>query len=145
MSEMLANHYYMNHKYFEAARLYNDVLKHNADNYDAKKKLIPCLIKLGEINKAFELYYDIIKYKPNLIAKNNHTKNCPCLELLNEIENEKRTNLSIKEFYLALAILWSYCNINNSIRYFELVQTLTPECKKFQEVLLLISKINTNN
>lgn len=145
MSEMLANHYYMNHKYFEAARLYNDVLKHNVNNNDAKKKLIPCLIKLGEINKAFELFYDLIKHNSNLITKKNQTKNCPCLELLSEIENEQRTSLSIKEFYLALAILWSYCNIDNSIRYFELVQSLTPESKKFQEVLLLISTTNTNN
>ena len=140
----MANHYFLNHRFNEAAQIYSEILERNNRNDKVKVKLIPCLLKEGKVDYAFALFYELLNHNPLLFPCDNNTEDCPCREVLNEIENDKTTKLSIKDFYLSLAMLYTYCDSFKAKRYFDLIKSLSPENKKYRKTHQLISKLIQN-
>lgn len=63
MSEMLGNQYFLSRNFSKAKEAYEKVLFSEPQNDFIKKRLIICYTQTGEINKAFDLFFEIVKKK----------------------------------------------------------------------------------
>ncbi|MFZ1290284.1 MAG: hypothetical protein WAR79_09340 [Melioribacteraceae bacterium] len=141
MNEMLGNQYFMARNYLGAANVFQTLLETEPDNLNAKKKLIISLTQIGKFSKAFELFADVISENIDYIVNTDPIKDdCPCAELVNNLElKSKYGNESLTTFE-TLGILWLYCDIHNSIEYFEKALKLTPNDTKLNSIILLLKK-----
>ena len=118
MSEMLGNFYFHQRKFLSAQKQLECSIQNNPSDL-AKKKLIICYTQSGLIDKSLELLYELIKKDIRLIASHSiKDENCPCKELIYEIENSSNFSVENYKYATVLGILWSYCDIKKSNEYF---------------------------
>jgi hypothetical protein len=125
-----------------------DFISKNETAKAAKKKLIICHIQTGKIEKALKIFIELLKEDISFIINTNPDKDdCPCPELVTKIENENNKAYSISELYTVLGMLWLYCDINKSVRNFELAQIHLPKNEDISYALQKIKehKINGMN
>ncbi len=139
MNEMLANHYYLikNHQY--AGTLFQEVIANEPQNYEAKKKLMVCLLKEGIFHHAWDLYKEIIENKPQVILETTcKIQDCLCLDVLREIR--KCTNIHSTNWIqlVELGILYSFKNIKKSLFYFKQALKLSPFKNQIKNLILQI-------
>lgn len=118
MNEMLGNQYFLARNYIQAEKELEAALVHNPSSVSIKKKLVICHIQTETIDRAVDLFLDVITHDVHSIMSTNPVfDNCPCPQLVYEMENSiPTTNENQKN--LALGMLWLYCDIIPSYRYF---------------------------
>ncbi len=140
MSEMLGNYYFHAKNYASALSYLEKANKVNPNKFICKKMII-CYLTLKEINKAVELFYNIIKEDLNFII-NTHLEeeDRPCPNLIYELENGNEKLLNEYEFNITLAILYAYCDIYKSIKYFKLAKKENSKDVRLSEIIKILSK-----
>ena len=146
MSEMLANHYFLTRNFLSAKSIYENILEKDFSNLSIKKKLIICLTTTGEVYKALDLFLSLIKADIDFIIKTKiESEDCPCPEIISEIENQEKLFNTEIERTVALGMLWLYCSLEKSIELFKQVEALAPDEEKYKEItLILLNKLMLN-
>jgi tetratricopeptide (TPR) repeat protein len=146
MSEMLANHYYLLRNFPLAKNLFEKILKGDSTNNALKNKLIICYVTTGEIQNAIGLFLDQIQDDiDSIINTKVDSDDCPCPEIISEIENNKKLFKKNSEKFAALGILWLYCSLEKSIEFFKNAENADPNETRFKEVSkILLNKLIHN-
>lgn len=119
MSEMLANQYFMARKYLEAEIELEGVINKNPSNKSALKKIIVCYTHNNKIDKALDILCNLITEDIHLIIDTDPIKDdCPCFELIEEVEKKKLYSSESLKHYIMLGIFWLYCNYEVSLTNF---------------------------
>jgi len=144
MNEMLGNQYFMARNYLSAATAFQNVLKEDPTNLNARKKLIIAYTQIGKYSKAVDLFTNFINENIDNILETDPVKDdCPCPELVHSLEHlTKHGNESFTTFE-TLSILWLYCDINKSIQFIEKALELKPKDEKANAILVILKKKQT--
>jgi len=150
MHEMLGNQYFMARNYLGAATVFQNVLKDEPNNLNAKKKLIISFTQIGKHKKAMEVFMDIIQNNVEYIMNTDPIKDdCPCGELVNNLEMITKRGEKTFTSHQTLGILWLYCDLHQSIDNFEKALVLKPNDENTNGVLIILKKkqmeLSTNN
>lgn len=146
-SEMLGNKYFLARNYQGAAQNLQYVLSHNPINKGARKKIIICYTQTGEIEKAFENFYTLVKEDFNYIINTDPVADdCPCPELVAKYGKVFPYENNSYDLQLMLGMLWLYCDVEKSIGYFKALVKINTADLRIREILELIEKniISTN-
>lgn len=145
MSEMLGN-YYFHIRNFASALSYLEKANKNNPNKFICKKMIICYLTLNNVEQALNLFLNVIEEDLDFII-NTHLEeeDCPCPNLIYEIENENRkTFLSDYELFITLGILYAYCDIDKSIDYLKLGKEQNQQNIKLEKIInILFQKSNS--
>ena len=118
MNEMLGNQYFMVRRYCDALAEFEEAYRKDPSNKPIRKKLIICFIKTNRIEKAFKLFTKLVEEDLEFILNTDPIlDDCPCPEIIYELEYSIETNNQDKK-NLALGMLWLFCDMKNSIKYF---------------------------
>lgn len=139
MSEMLGNHYFLIRNYVGAAQELEKALRKEPGNKFIRRKLIICYTQIGRVQKALDLFLSMIKEDADFIIKTNPVDDdCPCPELVYDMEKVCYSNQESCDFCLILGMLWLFCNVKKSISYFEKARKLDPDNKNTKSILSLL-------
>lgn len=146
MSEMLGNQYFLSRNFSKAKEAYEKVLSSEPENDYVKKRLIVCYTQTGEINKAFDLFFEIVKKNIDLITNTDLVADdCPCPELISKYGNVKPTEECSHDAKLMLGMLWLFCNSQISFEFFNNLSSEEKSDERIVEVRNIIKeKINQN-
>ena len=140
MSEMLGNQYFLARDYARAAAELYEALKSNASSKGIRRKLIICYTQIGEIGKAIDTFISLIKEDLEFIINTDPiSDDCPCPELVFDMEQKFENSQKSLDFNLILGMLWLYCNVDKSLYYFNRVLQIDPDFSKVKIILALIS------
>lgn len=138
MSEMLGNQYFLARKFCEALTELEEALNRDPLNKSIRKKLIICYIKTNQLDKAVTHFIHLIKEDVHFIINTDPIlDDCPCPEIIYELENTLETKDAI-ERNIALGMLWLYCDLSISIKYF-------LELPPSDEIRFILNKLNESN
>ncbi|NWF90989.1 MAG: hypothetical protein HXY50_16200 [Ignavibacteriaceae bacterium] len=141
MSEMLANHYFLVRNFLPAKTLFEKILIKEDSNKNIKKKLIICCVITGEIKRALELFTSLIEEDIDVILNTDlNSEDCPCPELIGQIENHNNFFNSESEYLIGLGILWLYCDLHQSLKYFNKVLVLAPDNNQYLKITSILRK-----
>lgn len=139
MCEMLANQYFLARRYAQACSVYEKVLQKRPKDKNLRRKLIICYTQIGEIKKALDIFISCLEDDVECITKIDPVaEDCPCPELVTDLEQKLANNLNSLDFHLMLGMLWLYCDIDKSIDYFLEAQRIDPDNTIVKYILLLI-------
>jgi len=139
MSEMLGNQYFLVRKYTSATKELEEALRSNPKCKGIRRKLIICFNETGQIRKAFKYFISLINEDIYFIIQTDPVEDdCPCPELVFEAERSLNNNKNSIDFVLRIAMLWLYCDVNESIRYFKQAQLLAPADGDIKTALTLL-------
>lgn len=142
---MLGNQYYLSERYKEAAEQYEKALLINPTNYSIKKKLILCYLQTGNLQMALKLFTILISENINILMTCNlECENCPCYKKIYELENYQ-LEIPEKDKLEMLGILWLYCDIYTSIKYFNKLKKLEPANPLFKKISQRINHTFSQN
>jgi hypothetical protein len=143
MSEMLANHYFLVRNFISARSIFENILEKDSTNKSIIKKLIVCRVTTGEIGKALDLFLLLIKTDIDFIINTKtDSEDCPCPEIISEIENQEKLFKNEFEKLAALGMLWLYCSLEKSIEFFKKAEVKNLDTKKIKEInSILINKL----
>jgi len=120
MSEMLGNQYFLSRHYELAQKEFETSLKKNPSNLYIQKKLILCYLQSKNLNNATTLLISLLSVAPEIITdidlKND---DCPCAELIDEVQNNTDTDTEPDDLEMTLGILWLYCDVQKALEIFE--------------------------
>ena len=140
MSEMLGNQYFLARSYARAASELFEALKSDARNKAIRRKLIICYTQIDEIEKALDTFISLIKEDLEFVIKTDPiSDDCPCPELVFDMEQKLDNNQKSMDFNLILGMLWLYCNVEKSLYYFQYVLQLDPDYSKVKVILALLN------
>jgi tetratricopeptide (TPR) repeat protein len=138
---MLGNQYFMARNYLGAADAFQTVLKGDPTNINARKKLIISYTQIGKFTQAVELFSNfIVENIDNILETDPVKDDCPCPELVNNLEHLTKHGVESFTTYQTLGILWLYCDIHKSIDYFEKAISLKPKDDKANLILMILKK-----
>ena len=139
MNEMLGNQYFLARRYKDATNQFEKALLIDPLNTNVKKKLIICYLQANEISLALKLFGDLISEDISVILNSDpHKDDCPCLKMISELENF-HPNLAEDDKDTALGILWLYCDILNSKKYFNKLLSSAPQNTDYQKINRLLN------
>lgn len=143
MSEMLGNHYFLRRDFGLAIDAFSKAFHPPYPN-DILKKIIICHIAQGNISKAKEYFLRVINEDPYIIINTEVIdEDCPCPDLIKQIENKLNPPSSFEDFSI-LGMLWLYCDSEKSIYYFSKADALNPNEKFISQSLKIINQIKSN-
>lgn len=143
MNEMLGNQYFLAGRYKEASTQFEKALLFDPENNVVKKKLILCLIHENELRLAVKMFAKLVQKNISVLTDNTiKIDNCPCRQIIYEIENGIR-NLSDSDKSLALGMLWLYCDIRESKKYFNTLYHIEPENNTYNNINKVINSYFT--
>lgn len=146
MSEMLGNQYFLSRNYQLAASVYSKVHLSEPNNLSVVKRLIICFTQTGEINKSFDLFYELVKKDVSVIINTDPVADdCPCPELTDQYGKILPYENNSKDLKLLLGILWLYCNPLRSVQFFEQLLNEYPHEIRYKEIVLIIKKYLNHN
>ena len=141
MHEMLGNQYFMARNYLGAATVFQNVLKDDPNNVNVRKKLIIAFTQIGKFTQAVDLFSNFISENiDNIIETDPIKDDCPCPELVHNLEQLTQQGNESFTTYQTLGILWLYCDITKSVKYFEKALELKPKDERANAILLLVKK-----
>ena len=141
MNEMLGNQYFMARNYVRAATVFRDVLKSDPNNTNARKKLIISLTQIGKYTQAVDQFSEFINENIDVIIETDPERDdCPCPELVQNLEHLTKHGSESFTTYETLGILWLYCDINRSIEYFKKAAELKPSDEQVNTILSILNK-----
>jgi tetratricopeptide (TPR) repeat protein len=146
-SEMLGNKYFLIRNYENAALNFQYAIKSDPVNKSARKKLIICYTQIGQIQKAFENFYQLVKEDIDFITNTDPiADDCPCPELTAKFGNVLPYESESHDLKLMLAMLWLYCNAEKSLTFFKRILIESPGDSRISEITSLIEeKIKPTN
>ncbi|MCU0414707.1 MAG: hypothetical protein MUE91_09955 [Ignavibacteriaceae bacterium] len=144
---MLGNKYFLARNYDNAAKNFQYALQADPINKSAKKKLIICFTQIGQIEKAFESFYQLVKEDINFIIETDPVADdCPCAELTVKYGNILPYENESYDLKLMLAMLWLYCSAEKSLEFFKRILVENPGDPRIKEITSLIEeKIKPTN
>lgn len=143
MSEMLGNQYFMARKYYDAELVLTKELQKQPENFTIRKKVVVCNTQTGKVWSALKHFLRIIKEDIDIIIKTTPEKDdCPCPQLVKNLEIAEQKNLSKIEVIIELGILWLYCDSQKSEEFFEKALTLKKDSDIIKETLNIIKNYN---
>ena len=145
-SEMLGNKYFLARNYKNAALNFQATLNSDPINKSVRKKIIICYTQIGQIQKAFENFYTLVKEDIDFIVDTDMiAEDCPCAELTAKYGNILPYENESVDLKLMLAMLWLYCSAEKSIEFFKQLLVEDPQDLRIKEIVSLIEKrININ-
>ena len=143
---MLANHYFLVRNFLSAKTIFENIVAKDSANKLAAKKLIVCYVTSGEIDKALNLFLSLIKSDIDFIINTDiKAGDCPCTDIISEIENQSSVFKNEVEKTSALGILWLYCSLEKSIEFFKKAEVKNPDDNRIKEInSILIKKLISN-
>ena len=147
MHEMLGNQYFMARNYHRAAENLEKALLKEPKNKAVRRKLIVCYTQLGEVEKALTTFISLIKEDIDFVINTDPIDDdCPCTELVFDLEKKISNKSPSVNDFIILGILWLYCNVQRSWDYFQKAAQLIPDDPRIKSVLsILKTRINVNN
>jgi hypothetical protein len=140
MSEMLGNQYFLARKYSLAATELEKALLKEPTNKCIRRKLIICNIQKGNINRALELFVSLIEEDIYFIIDADPIRDdCPCPELVYDLETQIEDYKHTLDYNLKLGMIWLFCDIKKSIHYFNECQRLDTENHFVKKILSYLS------
>ncbi len=139
MSEMLGNQYFLGRHYYEAKNEFEtEILKH-PENLLLKKKLLICYTQTNQIEKALDLFEELIKKNIDIIVKTDPIRDdCPCPELVEKIKDPNKEFTNELDENIVNGIIWLYCDAEISLNYFKIAQQSDRSNKKLESVINII-------
>lgn len=139
MSEMLGNQYFMVRNYRAAKNEFELALKKNPLQNNLKKKLIVCYTQTGKVKQAIDMFNELISENIGIIIDTDPIKDdCPCPELVEQIEKLKDTHTNSLDYHLILGIVWLYCDVNKSLEYFLKAKQLEASDNNIHKTIQII-------
>ena len=118
---MLGNQYFLARNYTQAQEELESALLQYPSSVPLKKKLVICHIQTHTINRALELFIDVITQDiHSIIDTDPILENCPCPQLVLDMENSI-DSADEDEKNLSLGMLWLYCDIVPSYKHFKAI------------------------
>ena len=144
-SEMLGNKYFLARNYENAALNFQATLNSNPINKSVRKKIIICYTQIGQIPKAFENFYLLVKEDINFILDTDMVADdCPCAELTAKYGNILPYENNSVDLKLMLGMLWLYCNAQKSLHFFNQIIIDDPKNTRVKEIISAIeNKLNS--
>lgn len=143
MSEMLANQYFLARNYQNAIPLLRKVLDEEPENLKCLKKLIICYTQVDQVAEANECFLKVLEKDPYIIIDTDPmADDCPCPELTQKLEKGTVLEENLERHYNILGILYLYCDIHKSIRYFQESLAINPGQPPVKKALERLEKIN---
>lgn len=141
MSEMLGNQYFLSRNYQLAASVYSKVHDLEPANLVVLKRLIICYTQTGEIKRAFDSFYMLVKKDVSIIMNTDPiADDCPCPELTERYGKILPYENNSTDLKLLLGILWLYCNPQKSFQFFKELSNTNPNENRYKEIVLIIKK-----
>ena len=146
-SEMLGNKYFLARNYENAAVNFQQSLQKDPINKSMRKKLIICYTQIGQIQKAFEGFYQLVKEDINFIIETDPVADdCPCVELTDKYGSILPYENESYDLKLMLAMLWLYCSAEKSLEFFKRILIENENDTRIGEVTNIIeTKIRLTN
>jgi tetratricopeptide (TPR) repeat protein len=131
----------MARKYYEAQFELEETLYKVPNSKPIKKKLIVCYTQTGKINKALDFFYDLLSEDVDIIANTDPVlDDCPCYELVEEIEKLNIYEENSRDFYVLQGIIWSYCDIEKALNFFEAAKSIDPKDSRIHGAIKRINE-----
>ncbi|MGE5352264.1 MAG: hypothetical protein ACM3P0_09285 [Acidobacteriota bacterium] len=136
ISEMLGNQYFMMRKYMAASKEFEKSLQADLGNYKVVKKLVICYTQINRPFDALELFLDLISHDIGIIINTDPIAvNCPCPELIGVVEAGAVRYEDKFTMNCMLGILWLYCDMSVSLRYFKRAYDIEQENTLLNKVI----------
>lgn len=148
MFEMLGNQLFLVRNYLRAAEMLEKALRKDPANKHLKRKLIICYTQTGDVKKAFDHFLWLIERDIHFIIDIDAlADDCPCSELVCDLEPQSEQNRDSVDFQIISGILWLYCDADKSLRYFLRARELDPSNPHIKSVIAHIQNyvINTHS
>jgi len=140
MDEMLGNHYFLARNYAKAADLLENALRSDPKSKQMRRKIIICYAQTGQTDKAMKVFLSLIKEDIDFVINTDPVDDdCPCPELVFQMENEHQEDQSSKDYFLILGMLWLYCDLYRSNDYFNQAAEMAPDNRMIHAVRALIN------
>ncbi|MDD3558729.1 MAG: hypothetical protein PHW27_09160 [Melioribacteraceae bacterium] len=141
MNEMLGNQLFMARRYSEALKNLEAALLHSPEQKPIKRKLIICYAQTGDIYKSLNLFYDLIKDDIQFIIDADPIlDDCPCNEIIEQLEEQTDFNYDPFETKIYQGIIWLYCDAAKSLSCFQKAGELENSNEVIKNVIELIEK-----
>ena len=136
MSEMLGNKYFLSRNYSMAAATYSKVYSSNPHNLSVRKKMIICFTQTGELSKAFDFFYQLVRENIRYIIDTDPVSDdCPCGELTSKYGMILPYEDNSSDLKLLLGILWLYCDAKKSLEFFSMLLDSRPNERRYVEIV----------
>ncbi len=150
MSEMLGNQYFLARNYASAAKNLQNALNIEPLNKPVRKKLVICYSQVGEIQKALNIFYNLIVEDIDCIIKTDPiADDCPCPELVSHYGTILPYEENSTDLIIMLGMLWLYCDASKSHSFFKSVEKINPEDERIKSITNILenklSLINNQN
>lgn len=122
---------------YSAAQIHlQEFLNSNPNNKFAKRKIIICYTQTGKMEDAYKYFIELIDVDIDFIV-NAHPihDDCPCPELVEQIENQNNLNKDSLDYQLMLGMIWLYCDVEKSISYFLTAKEINPDYPRIDHVI----------
>ena len=140
MDEMLGNHYFLSRNYSRAAQLLEKASRIDPKNKPIRRKLIICFAQTGRIDNALTVFLSLIKEDIDFIIDTDPVDDdCPCPELVFEMEHGNINNDQSLDSTMVLGILWLYCNLHKSFEYFTQAAKMDKNNKMIKSIMTLLN------
>jgi len=136
MHEMLGNQLFLARKYPEATQNLEITFSKDPGNKAVHRKLIICYTQIGQVNKALDLFIELMKKDIRFIIDIDPLdEDCPCSELVHVMEKKLSFQQDSLDYHIILGILYLFCDVAKSLYYFQKVQTLNPQDVKIHWII----------
>ncbi len=136
MNEMLGNQLFMARRYSEALKNLQNALLDKPDNKSIKRKLIICYAQTGEVYKSLKLFHDLIKEDIQyIIDADPILDDCPCNEIIDQLEEQSDFNYDLFESKIYQGIIWLYCDTEKSLACFQKASELNNSNEVVQNII----------
>ncbi|MGE5497079.1 MAG: tetratricopeptide repeat protein [Syntrophothermus sp.] len=139
MSEMLGNHYFMIRNYLQAKLALEEALLSDPLSKPLRKKLVICYCQTNEIPKALSLFNSLITEDADIIINTDaEAEDCPCNDIVFELEGKLPLSQDKLSDFLILGMLWLYCNVRISLEYFLEAQKSCPSDERITHIISVL-------
>ena len=120
MHEMLGNQYFLARNYRKAAEKLELALSDETDNLDIQRKLIICYTQIEKGDAALLMLSRLLEKNYAFVVNTDPVEDdCPCPELVEEMEAQLRAEAEDAEKLAVLGTLWLYCDAGKALAYFQ--------------------------
>ncbi len=138
---MLGNKYFLARNYEDAAINFHHTLQSDPINKSIKKKLIICYTQMGQIQKAFESFYTLVKEDIDFIINTDIVADdCPCPELIAKYGGILPYENDSYDLRIMIGMLWLFCDTKKSLDFFKAVLSEYPGDNRIKEVITIIEE-----
>jgi tetratricopeptide (TPR) repeat protein len=138
MSEMLGNQYFLGRNFHGAEKEYEECLAKYPDNKILRKKIIICYTQTGKYKQAIDEFLKLIQEDIDFVINTDIIgEDCPCTEIIFELEKNLPLESKSSLIYSILGIIWSYCDIGRGYDYFQKALKM-EDGKKIEKICSLL-------